>query len=316
VDFSESQIIAALAEIFVRPDSRVIVGIGDDAAVVSTTSRTVVTTDMAVEGVHFRREWSTAFEIGRKITVANLADIYAMGAVPDHMVVSVALTGDESLQWIKELATGIDQEARKCDVTVVGGDVVRGRDVTISIAAFGRVGTPVLRSGARVGDSIFLSSLPGWSAAGFYLLSNKIDLSKVKNAEHAQRAIAQFRAPLLDYSIAREFRFANALCDVSDGLMTQGRQMAIASGVVLLFDSELIMASTEFAQLNALADEVGADVWDWVGAGGEDHVMLGTGAKLPGIRVGTVMEIGGAYEEAGAQIEGLEKLPEGFKHFL
>lgn len=309
MDISESQIIAEFANVFIRPDSRVLVGIGDDAAVVTTGHRTVITTDMAVEGVHFKREWSSAFDIGRKITAANLADIYAMGALPDHLVVSVALTGNESLEWIKSLAIGIDQEARKCDATVVGGDVVRGNVVTISIAALGHVGTPVLRSGAQVGDEIFLSSLPGWSTAGFHILTNTIDPTSLANAAHAHKALAQFRAPTLDYAVSREFRFAHALCDVSDGLLTQAPQIANASGVKLLFQRSLIEATTDFAELAELAAELEADPWDWVGAGGEDHVMLGTGKKLPGIRVGQVIS------GEGVEIAGLERKPRGFTHF-
>lgn len=310
MEFSESQIIASLAEIFGRPDSRVLVGIGDDAAVIATTHRTVVTTDMAVEGVHFRKEWSSAFEIGRKITTANLADIYAMGALPDHLLVSVALTGNETMAWIKELAVGIEQEARKCEVTVVGGDVVRSDTVTISITAVGHVGTPVLRSGAKVGDSIFLSALPGWSAAGFHILKSGIEVSALQHVSHAQRALAQFRAPSLDYETAREFRFAHALCDVSDGLLTQGQQMSVASGVKMEIAASLVESQKEFAELGELAHEVGADPWDWVGAGGEDHVMLGTGKKLPGLHVGEVV-VG-----SGIQILGLESKPQGFTHFL
>lgn len=310
MDFSESQIIANLAEIFGRPDSRVLVGIGDDAAVIATSHRTVVTTDTAVEGVHFRKEWSSAFEIGRKITTANLADIYAMGALPDHLVVSVALTGQETMAWIKELAVGIDQEARKCEVTVVGGDVVRSDTVTISITAIGHVGTPVLRAGAKVGDSIFLSSLPGWSAAGLHILNSAIDVSALQHVAHAQRALAQFRAPSVDYETAREFRFAHALCDVSDGLLTQGQQLSVASGVKLVVEASRIESQKEFAELSELAHEVGADAWDWVGAGGEDHVMLGTGKKLPGLQVGEVVT------GEGIEILGLNIKPLGFRHFL
>jgi len=309
VEFSESQIIAELAAVFVRPDSRIVVGIGDDAAVTTTSHRIVVTADMAVEGVHFKKEWSNAFEIGRKIASANLADIYAMGALPDHLVVSVSLTGNESLQWIKELAIGIDQEARKCDATIVGGDVVRGNAVVISIAALGHVGTPVLRSGAQVGDGIFLSALPGWSAAGFHILNNSIDSSRLKNVAHANRALAQFRAPILDYALSREFRFSHALCDVSDGLITQGSQLARASQVKLLFQRTLMEATQDFADLAELATEFGVDPWDWVGAGGEDHVMLGTGKSLPGIRVGDVVA------GEGMEIAGLDRNPEGFRHF-
>ena len=108
---TEAQVIARLREIFTSADPRIKVGIGDDAAVVVGAKIQVMTTDMAVEGVHFRTDWSTGFEIGRKVTAANVADILAMGAVPDYLLVAVALTGSESMEWISDLADGIKFEA-------------------------------------------------------------------------------------------------------------------------------------------------------------------------------------------------------------
>lgn len=309
MEYSEAQVLIELAKIFARPDSRVVVGIGDDAAVITTSHRTVVTTDMAVEGVHFRREWSTAFDIGRRIAAANLADIFAMGATPDHLVVALSLTGEESLEWIKELAIGIDQEARKCAVTIIGGDVVRGPVVTIAVTAIGRVGTPILRSGAKDGDEIVVTNLPGWSAAGLYLLSKQIDLAKLKASDSAQRALSQFRAPTLAYEDVPFMRFAHSMSDLSDGLLTQGAQMAQASGVRFQISRELLASHPDFADLSALANEVGAYVWDWIGAGGEDFVFLATGKGLPGFVIGEVIS------GEGAQIAGLEKEPVGFTHF-
>ncbi len=311
MEFSEAEIIAELAKVFTRPDSRIVVGIGDDAAVVTTSRRTVITTDMAVEGVHFRRDWSSAFDIGRRITAANLADIFAMGATPDHLVVGVALSGSESLEWIRELAIGIDQEARKCNVTVVGGDIVRGCEVMISITAIGRVGTPILRSGAVVGDEIFISNLPGWSAAGLYLLSGDVDLESLdlRARASAQRALAQYRAPTVAYEDAPFMRFAHAMMDISDGLMVQGEQIARASSVHLSFNASLIQRHPDFVDLSELAQAVEAEVWDWVGAGGEDHIFLATGKGLPGFLIGEVRQ------GEGVVIEGLEKQPSGFKHF-
>ena len=108
---SEDEIIRALKPIFKTSDPRVLVGIGDDAAVVSGSSMQVLTTDMAVEGVHFRTDWSSAFEIGRKVTAANLADIYAMGAIPRSLLLALSLTGNEELAWIEDLARGVKFEA-------------------------------------------------------------------------------------------------------------------------------------------------------------------------------------------------------------
>ena len=123
MNFDEAGVIAALQRIFGASHRGVDIGIGDDGAVVSTSEKTIITTDMAVEGTHFSTTWSSAFEIGRKVTAANLADVYAMGGSPKYLVVAVTLTGDESMEWIEELAEGIEHEASSCGANVVGGDL-------------------------------------------------------------------------------------------------------------------------------------------------------------------------------------------------
>jgi len=312
--FSESEVIAELASIFSSTDSRIRVGIGDDAAVVAPAVHdAVITTDMAIENVHFKRSWSSAFEIGAKITAANLADIYAMGATPRHLVAAVSLTGNESMNWIRELAQGMKSEADKCAVSIIGGDIVRGPFVSISMTAVGDVVQPILRSGAQVGDAIYLSALAGYSAAGLYLLGNalgkEIVVSALSQSAVAERAMAQFRAPDVDNQAGVAFSNAHSLCDVSDGLLTQGNQIARASGVRLEFSSELISKAPGFQGLSDLADEVGAYIWDWIGCGGEDHVFLATGVGLPGLEIGAVVE------GSDCEILGLSKNPEGFAHF-
>jgi thiamine-monophosphate kinase len=302
---NEAQIIGALAEIFGTNHRGVQVGIGDDAAVVATGKHTVITTDLAVEGTHFNCQWSGAFEIGRKIAAANLADIYAMGATPTYLVAAVTLTGEESMEWILELAQGIKHEASSCGAVVVGGDLARGPVKVISMSALGEVEKAVTRSGAQVGDSIYLSSLPGWSAAGLAAIE-KAELSDLESY-----AVEEFCAPTLDYSMAVAFanNGAHAMCDMSDALVIQSEQLAQASSVQLVFDSQSFMASEEFAQLSELADASAADVWQWIFAGGEDHVFLATGRDLPGLCVGAVKE--------GSGVIGLEmkKAPDTWRHF-
>ena len=311
MNFSESEIIAQLAIIFASPDPRVEVGIGDDAAVLAPTStRWVVTTDMAVEGVHFRQDWSSAYEIGAKITAANLADIYAMGAKPRHLVAAISLTGSESLSWIMELATGMRDEAAKTGSTIVGGDLTRGPIITLALTALGTVENAILRSGAKVGDEIYISQLPGFSAAGLHLLSQDVLLAtKLRQVKCAKRAIAQFRAPEVAYGEAIAFARAHSLCDVSDGLLTQATQMAEASGVNFLLRSDDLARHSDFSELAALAQEVGADIWDWVYGGGEDHIFLATGIDLPGWVIGEVRA------GSGVEVAGVEKTPQGFRHF-
>ena len=310
MEFSEGEVIEELRKIFTDTDSRVLVGIGDDAAVVSTpASNIAITTDMAVENVHFRRDWASAEEIGMKITAANLADLFSMGATPEHLVVAVALTGTESMTWVRELAMGIEHEAQKCDVRIIGGDIVRGPAVTISITAFGEVKKPILRSGAQVGDRIVITNLPGWSAAGLHLLRESINVSAISPAVAVERALAQFRAPSVQYLSAIALKDANSMSDTSDGLLTQGLQMANASGVRFVVHSSLIAQHPEFADLSTLAEKVGANVWDWIGAGGEDHVFLASGHDLPGYEVGEVI-VG-----SGIELLGVLETPRGFTHF-
>lgn len=309
MEFSEAEVIAELSKIFTRHDSRVLIGIGDDAAVVtSPLQKTVITTDMAVEGVHFRREWSTPDEIGQKITAANLADVFAMGAMPEHLVVAISLTGHESMVWIKELARGIEMEARSCDVLVVGGDIVRGPVITISMTAIGQIDEPILRTGAKVGDQIVVSNLPGWSAAGLFLLQHNINVSALQPARCVERALAQFRAPSVLYSDAIALRKAHAMCDISDGLLVQAAQMATKTKFIL--NSDLIRLHPDFADLTGLAAQVSADVWDWIAAGGEDHAFLATGIDLPGYAIGEVVQ------GNGVELQGIDKTPKGFSHFI
>ena len=309
MEFSEAEVIAELSKIFSRHDPRVLVGIGDDAAVfTSPLQKSVITTDMAVEGVHFRREWSTPDEIGQKITAANLADIYAMGATPEHLVVAISLTGHESMVWIKELARGIEMEARSCDVLVIGGDIVRGPVITISMTAIGQIDQPILRSGARVGDKLVVTNLPGWSAAGLFLLQHKINVSAISPARCVERALAQFRAPSVSYPAAISLRGAHAMSDISDGLLVQAGQMATKTKFVI--KSDLLRLHPDFADLTGLAAQVGADVWDWIAAGGEDHAFLAAGIDLPGFEIGEVAE------GSGVELQGVEKMPKGFTHFI
>jgi len=303
--FTESEVIALLAQVFATSNPNLEVGIGDDAAVIRTSNRTVVTTDMAVEGVHFRQQWSSAFEIGRKITAANLADVFSMGAKPTFLVVAVSLTGNEDLEWIKNLATGIAFEANLVGAAVVGGDLTKGAAVTIAITALGEVTDPILRSGAQVGDQIYLSNLPGWSRAGLAILEKGLPIE----TDAAKRAVAAFRAPTLNYAYATDLANATALSDVSDSLMTQSEQMAAASNVKFDLDFNLFKAAADFEELRTLSEELNVSVADLIFGGGEDHVFLATGEDLPGLLIGNVSA------GNGLTVLGNEKAPDTWRHF-
>ena len=302
--FTESEVIALLAQVFASNNPNLEVGIGDDAAVIRTSNRTIITTDMAVEGVHFRLEWSSAFEIGRKITAANLADVFSMGAKPTFLVVAVSLTGNEDLEWIENLAKGIAFEAHLVGAAVVGGDLAKGAAVTIAITALGEVADPILRSGAKVGDQIYLSNLSGWSRAGLAILEKGLPIE----SESAKRAVAAFRAPTINYAYAANLAGATAMSDVSDSLMTQAEQMVSASNVKFNLDFNLFQAAADFVELRALSEEIDVSIADLILGGGEDHVFLATGQDLPGLLIGNV----GA--GTGLTVLGNEKAPDTWRH--
>jgi thiamine-monophosphate kinase len=305
MNFDEAGVIAALTRIFGVTHRGVSIGIGDDAAVVTTNDQTVITTDMAVEGTHFSTKWSSAFDIGRKVTAANLADVYAMGGSPKYVVAAVTLTGQETLEWIEELAEGIAHESASCGAFVVGGDLTKGPCIVVSLTAIGEIEKPITRSGAQVGDSIYISSLPGWSAAGLSLIEKDLD------DDLALHAVSEFCAPTVDYVSAVQFsnNRAHSMCDVSDALIIQAEQLARASNVSFVINKDLIAKHPEYETLKELADSQMIDVWQWIFAGGEDHVFLATGIGLDGFCIGTVV--------AGSGVVGAEmkKAPDTWRHF-
>ena len=284
---SESELIAAVRAIFeATPDERVLIGIGDDGAVIAQPKgKVVLATDIAVEGTHFNREWSSLFEIGAKITAANLADIYAMGGRPEYLLVAAVLPHGFTVPEIQELARGIVDEASKVGARVVGGDITASKDLVISIAVYGSVKDSVARSGAQVGDLVIISDLPGASAAGLELL---------KQGVRDERTLPH-RRPIVNYEAARDFALAgvSAMCDVSDGLTSELLHIAKASGVGIEIRTD------EAIDFN----------------GGEDHIFVATiSPHLPFPR--QAIEIGRVVLGKGVRINGEIATHQGFTHFL
>lgn len=259
-----------------RLPEEVLVGPGDDAAVLSVGTKEIVfTTDIAVEGVHFRRDWSSLAQIGAKIAAANCADCEAMGAHPFALVVAVAGPIDEALAV--ELADGIGAEAARAGAVVVGGDISAGEKLVVSIAALGRLDgrAPVLRSGAQVGDEVVLLGTLGRSAAGWALLAQG-------RSDVGVDLIETHRRPEVPYGggAALADAGARAMCDVSDGLLADLGHIAQSSAVAITVWPERIDVSALVAAGSAL----GVDPLQWALTGGEDHALVATmprGSILP-----------------------------------
>lgn len=246
------------------------VGIGDDAAVLpAPDGRAVVSTDLLIEGRHFRRDWSSAADIGVKAAAQNLADIAAMGAAPTALLLGLAVPGDTAVAWVLDMVRGLLAECRRAGAVLAGGDVTGADAVMLGISAVGDLaGRPaVTRSGARPGDVLAVSGVPGRSAAGLALLEAGLDLAGGELAD----LVAAHRRPQPDYpaGVTAALAGATAMIDVSDGLVADLGHVAAASHVGL----DIRPGQLPSAGLQAAAAKLGADWHDWALTGGEDHVL-------------------------------------------
>lgn len=306
---SEAGLVERLRELFQTSFAQgVEVGIGDDAAVVSASNNKLVATlDIAIEDVHFKTLWSSPFQIGAKLTTANLADLFSMGATPKYLLVGAAISEINNSEVITELAQGIRSVADKFEVSVIGGDLSKSEKMSLSITALGEIARdPITRSGAAAGDLIYLSALPGLSAAGLAILERGLDRPKYVVQAHLNPKLV---API------KLMEVASAMSDISDGLVSDARNIARASKVDLNFDTNALGASPDFKDLAELATELGVDVYDWILSGGEDHFFIATvpekyADKNLGIQVGKVVAGSGLIT-----IDGVQTQRAGYQHF-
>ncbi|WP_084497700.1 thiamine-phosphate kinase [Nocardia amamiensis] len=268
----------------------VLLGPGDDAALVAAPDgRFVVTTDMLVQDRHFRLDWSGPEDIGRKAIAQNAADVVAMGAAPSAFVVALGCPADTPLELVDGLADGMWAEAARAGASIAGGDLVRSRDLVISVTAFGDLcgGAPITRSGARVGDIVAVAGRLGWSAAGLDAFTAGVAGAEVAEALAAHRVPQPPYAAVLDVLRREPGTTAgvpevgpHALTDVSDGLLADLGHIAAASGVAI----DLNSAALRDPALERVAAALDGDAAQWILTGGEDHAFAGTwppGRPLP-----------------------------------
>jgi thiamine-monophosphate kinase len=246
------------------------VGIGDDAAVVGVSGgRVVVSTDMLVEGRHFRRDWSTGADVGGKAAAQNLIDVAVMGARTTTLVVALGLPADLAVDWVTDFYAGARAEAEAQGAAIVGGDLVRSDRVVISVTAIGELigSAPVLRSGAEPGDVVAVAGRLGWAAAGLSILSRGFRTPRALVDAH--------RRPEPPYAAAAAAAAAGAssMMDVSDGLVSDLGHIARASQVAIEIDPSLLEVAEPVASAAAAFN---ADPLVWVLTGGDDHAVAAT----------------------------------------
>jgi len=273
-DSAEFRRIRALIDSVAAPCSEPLLGPGDDAAIVESPGRQclVVSTDLSVERVHFRREWLTWNAIGFRATAAAISDLAAMAARPIGVLVSLAVPPEADARTLDELASGIGECLRENGACLLGGDLSQSPGpVFIDVTVIGSADVPVRRSGARPGDELWVTGRLGGAALAA--------ASWAAGLEPDPRARRAFERPPSRTGAARmlcETADVHALIDLSDGLAGDAEQMAAASGVRLVVESARVPlhpALEDWAQPEvALGMAVG---------GGEDYELLA--AMPPGM---------------------------------
>jgi thiamine-monophosphate kinase len=281
-----SRIAALRAALGGAPDDRVKIGIGDDAAVIAAGDAPIVwTIDASVEGVHFRRDLLSLVDVGYRATMAAASDLAAMGALPLGLLAALVLPSWITDEDLDAIARGQRDAAREIGCSVIGGNLARGGELSITTTALGSATSPLARGGAEPGDAIWMAGPVGLAAAGLAILLAG-DEPRGEAAEAAVRAFRRPRARIAE-GLAASKR-ARAAIDVSDGLAQDVAHLAAASGVRAILDADAIAG----ADLVEVARAIGRDPMDLALGGGEDYalvVVLPEGGSLDGfVRIGEI----------------------------
>ncbi|WP_066942770.1 thiamine-phosphate kinase [Microtetraspora fusca] len=314
----------------------VLLGPGDDAAVLSAPDgRVVVSTDLLIEGRHFRRNWSSGYDIGRKAAAQNLSDIAAMGADPTAIFVGLGMPADVTTDWLDALTDGFRDECALVGASVAGGDISRSDTVVLGVTALGDLGgrRPVTRSGARPGQVVAVAGRLGHAAAGLALLQAGRVGPDVVSGPPADRSGAEGRVVAGDGEIEEWLSVlvdahrrprptyacgpgaarlgATAMLDVSDGLLQDLGHIAEASGVRIELDPDAFPVGPALAEA---ARALGADPLEWILTGGDDHAFAAvfpSDIRLPD----PWLVIGRIAEGQGVHVAGRADTRGGWDHF-
>ncbi|MQW77713.1 thiamine-phosphate kinase [Nocardioides sp. dk4132] len=306
-DAGEFGLLAELLPLFPQGE-QVLIGPGDDAAVLRVrTGHVVVSTDLMVEGRHFRREWSSAADVGHRAAAQNISDINAMGGTAASLTLAIGAPADLPVQWVLDLARGFAEECGEVGASVVGGDLTRADQVVIAVTVLGAcTQAPVIRSGAAPGDVVAMAGRQGWAAGGLAVLKRGFRSPRVLVEAHRRPQPPYAAGPIAAAA------GATAMIDVSDGLLAEAGHLADASGVAINVRSEAFEVAEP---LHAVGAALNAEPLQFVLTGGDDHALLATfpdAASVPqGWRV-----VGEVIEGSGVTVDGRSYIGSpGWSHF-
>ncbi len=298
----------------------VIEGVGDDCAVLRAGDRTLlVTCDLSIENVHFRRDAAAPEDIGWKAAAAGLSDIAAMGGVPQFMLTSVAAPSETDADDLEGIYRGMVDVARHCGATVVGGDVTRSTGgLVLDVMVIGEApgGRYTLRSGAKSGDMFAVTGWPGRSAAGLEALEKSIEAPALIRAHY--RPEPRIR----EGQWLRTRDDVHAMIDVSDGVIQDAGHLCERSGLGVAMTSASVAVDPE---LVAVCSETGRSIQDYVFTGGEAYELAFAidpatcGETLAAFReeFGLPVIILGEFSDSfeGVLIDGEAPAEKGYEHF-
>ena len=246
-------------------------GLGDDCALIAFGEESLaVSTDLSIDGVHFRREWLSLEEIGWRAAAAALSDLAAVGAAPIGLLASLALPAESPASEAVALMEGVARAAHQAGGKVLGGDLARSPTLIVDITVLGRTSRPVRRAGARPGDGVWITGCLGESRAALLALT----AGREPEPAMTREAFAHPEPRITAGSwLAREG--ARAMIDLSDGLAGDAGHLAAASGVSLVIELETIPLG---AGVRAAANDADEDPYQFAARGGEDYELL---AALP-----------------------------------
>jgi thiamine-monophosphate kinase len=303
-ELGENRLIQRIRDRF--PKSSAVLGIGDDAAIVDIPPghSLVYCSDLVVENTHFLRNLHPPDSIGYKVVAVNVSDVGAMGGIPMHFVVSLAVPGDLDLEWVDAFYSGIERACRAFDVSLLGGDSSSSERIFADVSMIGRVraGSSIRRSGARVGDGIYVTGQLGSSLRGLDLL---------RQGERNDPAVQRHLYPQPRHRVGAAIADrAHAMIDISDGLSTDLGHVAAESKVSARIYKDRIPAAPDAADSHVLH-------------GGEEYELIIVAPDLPQsiesvplTRIGEIVEPG--LEPQVILIDGASETvlqPQGWQHF-
>ncbi len=333
MELSEDELIAAIRRVLSGEQPGVVLGIGDDAAVVEAgAGQPVLTTDMLVEGVHFELDSISARDLGAKAIVVNVSDMAAMAASPRYALASIGLTREVEAGWVVELYGGMRAACAEYALALVGGDTNRSPAIVVSVTVVGEVapGRAVTRSGARPGDLIVVTGSLGAAAGGLALSrADPVLASTALSAPWGRELIGALARPVARVGEGQTLAQAGAtaMMDLSDGLAKDLGRLCRESGAGARVDLERVPVSPALREGAAV---LGVDALHLALGGGEDYELLATldAAHVDRARAELNERFGVSLTEVGVVIEGHDLVgidgsgrtsplaPAGWDHFV